>query len=114
MSECRHEWETYSGPSCEWWECQICNERIGLSEVVDQLREYEAKVSDQQRRIDALEKALLDAIESYDEYSQYAGEYLCKKHRVAEHIQELRELLPTAAGRVDQITSQAIPPRINA
>ena len=45
------------------------------------------------KRIKELEGGLLDAIESYAEYSQYAGEYLCKKHMVEEHIQELRALL---------------------
>ena len=55
------------------------------SEIVDWVHALEDKV-------EALREALLDAIESYEEYSTYAGEYLCKKHRVAEHIQELRVL----------------------
>lgn len=44
-------------------------------------------------RIALLKAALSDALDSYEEYAQYAGEFLCKKHRVGEDIAEKRALL---------------------
>jgi chromosome segregation ATPase len=44
-------------------------------------------------RIALLEGALTDALDNYEYYAQYAGEYLSKKHRVAEDIAEKRALL---------------------
>ena len=59
----------------------------------DEYDTFDGYVDALEYRIELLERGLLDAIESYEEYSQYAGAYFCKKHRVAEHIQELRALL---------------------
>lgn len=41
----------------------------------------------------ALREAFIDAIDSVEEYSQYAGDYLCKKHGVPEMIAKWRALL---------------------
>ena len=40
-----------------------------------------------------LKELLQDATDSVEEYSQYAGEYLCKKHGVAEEIARYRAAL---------------------
>ena len=49
-------------------------------------------------RIALLEGALTDALDNYEYYAQYAGEYLSKKHRVAEDIAEKRALLQEQGG----------------
>lgn len=51
------------------------------------------QVEEQQAEIEDLKVALQDAIDGYEEYSVYAGDYLCKKHQVAEHIAELKSHL---------------------
>jgi protein gp37 len=82
MKACGHENITVEG-------CDTCYV-VKLKKRVDKLLAAEYKRLD---RIAKLEAALTDALDSYEEYAQYAGEFLCKKHRVAEDIAEKRALL---------------------
>jgi hypothetical protein len=50
------------------------------------------KIAELEAERDKLREGLQDAIDGYEEYSQYAGDYLCKKHGVAEEIAILRAL----------------------
>jgi len=47
---------------------------------------------------DALVEALIDATDSYAEYSAYAGEYLCKKHDVEGDLRRLRGIVARVRG----------------
>ena len=60
---------------------------------MDIVTDNSAVIATLEARIALLEGALTDALDNYEYYAQYAGEYLSKKHRVAEDIAEKRALL---------------------
>ena len=52
-----------------------------------------AEYAEQKQRIAELEAALQDAIDGYEEGTQYKGDYLFNKHGDAEEIARLRAVL---------------------
>jgi hypothetical protein len=54
--------------------------------------ELEAQLAKKDAEIALLREALIKATDSYEEYSQYAGEYLVEKHGVAEDLARLRAI----------------------
>jgi nitrate reductase assembly molybdenum cofactor insertion protein NarJ len=80
---------------------ELCIEEATLEELLDYLSQQEEsaveevreRLEDLRKRIALLEAILTDALDNYEYYAQYAGEFLCKKHRVGEDIAEKRALL---------------------
>ena len=56
-------------------------------------QDYENTIGQLDERIDELEAALQDAIDSYEECAGYKGDYLFNKHGDAEEIARLRTAL---------------------
>ncbi len=69
---------------------------------VKRIEELTEAQRDAMQYIKKLEISLLEAVDGYQEYAQYAGDYLQRKHEVAEDIARLRKVVNEEGQSVTQ------------
>jgi hypothetical protein len=68
-------------------EAEIARLNRSMGEAISERDEI---IDEQNAKIARLLEALIEATDSFEEYAQYAGEYLVEKHGVAEDLARLR------------------------